>query len=273
MKIVDTYKDLLNAFPTSKFDLKSWEKYLFNISPSLQEVVVKDSSKYDFNKQVLPVINKALSNRSRLEVLHLNFLEVTKNFEKDLNDKLNINIDVDIILYLGLCNGAGWYTKVDNRRVVLLGIEKIIELGWEDITSLKALIYHELGHTWHDIVREGMNTDMNSSLFQLYQEGIAMVFEQTMFNDTNYFHQDKIGWLDWCMKNENDIKKEYLRRIEKKESTQDFFGDWCNYKGYSDVGYFLGAQFIRYMLKKNSLEEIAKMDILYIQTSLYLFLR
>ena len=30
MKIVDTYKYLLNAFPTSKFDLKSWEKYLFN---------------------------------------------------------------------------------------------------------------------------------------------------------------------------------------------------------------------------------------------------
>jgi len=264
MTIVDTYNEIIKTFSTLAFDLETWKKYSLTISPSLQEQVLKDSSKYSFNKQILPVINNALSNRSKLEILNTNFLQVTKNLEKEINDKFNINIDVDIILYLGLCNGAGWFTKFDNKRVVLLGIEKIIELGWEDITSLKALIYHELGHVWHDIQRDGSNIDNSSSIFQLYQEGIAMVFEQSLFNDINFYHQNRDGWLDWCLKNELEIKKEYLKRIDNSESTQDFFGDWCNYKGYSDVGYFLGTQLIRYMLKKYTLEEIAKMDMILI---------
>lgn len=261
MEIVDTYTDILNTFPISKFDIETLKQYLFKISPSLSEEVLKDSNKYGFGNEILPVIINALSNRSRLEILHFNFLEVTKNLEKEIFDKFHINLDVDIILYLGLCNGAGWYTRVDNRRVILLGIEKILELGWEDIPSLKALIYHELGHAWHDIVREGIDIEKNSSILQLYQEGVAMVFEQSMFKDTSYFHQDRNGWLDWCISNEKEIKEEYLKRINNNESTQDFFGDWCNYKGYSDVGYFLGTKFIRYMLKRYSLIEIAKMII------------
>ena len=260
MKIVDTYKDILNTFPTSQFALETWKKYALTISPSLANVILKDSSKYDFNKEILPVIKNALAKRVQLEILHTNFISVTKNLEKDINDKFNINIDVSIILYLGLCNGAGWYTKVNNKRVVLLGIEKIIELDWIDITSLKALIYHELGHVWHDMQREGMGVVKNSSIFQLYQEGIAMVFEQSMFDDINYYHQNRDGWLDWCLSNEKEIKGEYLKRINNNESVQDFFGDWCNYKGYSDVGYFLGTQFVRYMRKKYSLTEIANMN-------------
>lgn len=262
MKIIDTYEDILSYFPNSEFDLDTWRKYSLSISPSLPKEALKDSSKYDFNNQVLPVIINALSNKSALERLHINFIQVTKNLEKDIYNKFNTYLDVDIILYLGLCNGAGWFTKLNNKRVVLLGVEKIIELKWEDITPLKALIYHELGHAWHDIQRDGNNTNNSPSLFQLYQEGIAMVFEQDIFNDTNFYHQYKAGWLDWCLKNEEKIKKEFLRRIQSNESTQDFFGDWCNYKGYSDVGYFLGTQFIRYMLKKYTFEEIAKMDIL-----------
>ncbi|HRX44383.1 MAG TPA: hypothetical protein P5059_04005 [Candidatus Dojkabacteria bacterium] len=261
MTIVDTYNEIIKIFSTLAFDLETWKKYSLTISPSLQEQVHKDASKYDFNKDILPVIKNALSNRSKLEVLHTNFLQVTKSLDKEIFNKFNINLDLDIILYLGLCNGAGWFTKLDNRRVVLLGIEKILELGWEDITSLRALLYHELGHVWHDIQRDGSDMDNRSSIFQLYQEGIAMVFEQTMYDDTNYFHQYKDDWLDWCLNNEGEIKKEFLRRIQSKDSTQDFFGDWCNYKGYSDVGYFLGAQFIRYLLKKYTLTEIAKMKI------------
>lgn len=271
MKIVDTYKDINNYFFNSKFNLDIWRKYAITISPSLAKIIIKDSSKYDFNKEILSVIENALSKRDQLEILHTNYISVTKNLEKDIFDKFNTKLDVNIILYLGLCNGAGWYTKVDNKRVVLLGIEKIIELGWIDTTPLKALIYHELGHVWHDIQREEMSVEKNSSIFQLYQEGIAMVFEQTMFNDPNYYHQNRDGWLDWCLKNEKEIKEEYLKRINNNQSVQDFFGDWCNYKGYSDVGYFLGTQFVRYMLKKYPQIEIATMNISKISEEFSLF--
>lgn len=84
-----------------------------------------------------------------------------------------------------------------------------------------------------------------------------MVCEQMLCGDDEFYHQNKNGWLDWCKKNENEIKKEYLRRLDEKESVQDFFGDWCSYKGHSDVGYYLGCQFVKYLMKVNSLKEIA----------------
>lgn len=49
--------------------------------------------------------------------------------------------------------------------------------------------------------------------------------------------------------------------MERQESIQDFFGDWCSYQGRSDVGYFLGCQFVRHLAKKYTLKEIACMPL------------
>lgn len=103
------------------------------------------------------------------------------------------------------------------------------------------------------------NCPREQSIRQLYQEGIAMVCEQILCNNFEYYHQNKGSWLEWCLKNEAQIKKEYLNRIFNQESTQDFFGDWCDYKGYSDIGYFLGCQFIKYLQTKFILKEIANL--------------
>lgn len=53
---------------------------------------------------------------------------------------------------------------------------------------------------------------------QLYREGIAMVFEQTLCNDENRYHQNINGWLDWCKENNKMIKTEYLERITNKKN-------------------------------------------------------
>ena len=108
------------------------------------------------------------------------------------------NIELEIILYLGLCNGAGWATTLNNKDVILLGIEKIIELNWYNEDDLKGLIFHEIGHIWHKTYRNlffPANTQKEKSILQLYQEGIAMVCEQILCDDDHYFHQDKNGWL------------------------------------------------------------------------------
>lgn len=52
---------------------------------------------------------------------------------------------------------------------------------------------------------------------------------------------DKDGWLEWCRNNLSSIKREYAKRIASYTSGQDFFGDLYIYKGYSDVGYYLGC--------------------------------
>ena len=63
--------------------------------------------------------------------------------------------------------------------------------------------------------------------------------------------------------NEAEIKREYLRRVDKNISTQDFFGDWCSYKNHSDVGYYLGCggKFVKHLQRQYSLVDIASLNV------------
>lgn len=88
-----------------------------------------------------------------------------------------------------------------------------------------------------------------------------MVCEHILCQDDRYYHQNQNGWLDWCKENEAEIKREYLRRVDKNISTQDFFGDWCSYKNHSDVGYYLGCEFVKHLQRQYSLVDIASLNV------------
>jgi len=258
MKIINTCNEIKKTF-TDGFSIELWREYAAGISAELPLKCEKDARDYDFEKEVRPILDKAL-NEEKINNLDKSFRKVIDNLNSNLAKLFDEVPDISIILYLGLCNGAGWATTLDGKNTVLLGVEKIIELDWGDEANMRALILHEIGHLWHKLNGNLYLPDFTKrrkSIQQLYQEGVAMVCEQILCDDDEFYHQNKNGWLDWCRKNENDIKAEYLRRLNAKESVQDFFGDWCSYKGHSDVGYFLGCQFVRYLMKTNSLKEIA----------------
>jgi len=165
---------------------------------------------------------------------------------------------------MGLCNGAGWATTLDEEPAILLGVEKMIELDWCDAETIASLIYHELGHIWHTSVgkiNQKTTSTREKYILQLYQEGIAGYFEQLLSNDFTKYHQNKGNWLSWCYENKRDLNIEYLRRLQENESAQDFFGDWCTYQGFSNVGYFIGCEFIKHLTSKHSLNELANLDI------------
>ncbi|MBE6716443.1 MAG: GNAT family N-acetyltransferase [Ruminococcaceae bacterium] len=260
MRICNTCEKIKTTFANG-FDISVWRKYAEEISNELPSKCENDAKSYDFNKDVLPVIEDAL-NEEKINFVSRNFQTVIDTLNVNLSNLFDKEPDINIILYLGLCNGAGWATTLDGKNTVLLGIEKIIELAWGDETNMRALIFHEIGHLWHKL-----NGNLHISEFskrrkgiaQLYCEGVAMVCEHLLCGDNEFYHQNKDGWLSWCYKNENEIKREYLRRLDKKESIQDFFGDWCSYNGHSDVGYFLGCRFIEHLMKTYSLKKIANM--------------
>ncbi len=260
MKIINTCDKIKTTFKNG-FNIELWREYAGEISEELASKCENDAKSYDFNKDVLPVIELAL-NEEKIDLVSKNFQSVIDTLNENLTKLFKEEPDIDIILYLGLCNGAGWATTLDGKNTVLLGIEKIIELNWCDETDMRALILHEIGHLWHKLNGNFDIPDFTKrrkSIVQLYCEGIAMVCEHILCGDDEFYHQNKDGWLNWCYEHENEIKKEYLRRLDNKESVQDFFGDWCSYNGYSDVGYFLGCRFVRYLMKKNTLKEIANM--------------
>ena len=49
--------------------------------------------------------------------------------------------------------------------------------------------------------------------------------------------------------------------MEEGETIQDYFGDWHNIEGYSDVGYFLGVEFIWSLSEKYSDTEISNLPL------------
>lgn len=260
MKIVNTC-DRIKAVFANGFNIDLWRKYAGDISKELPLKCESDAKSYEFSKEIFPVIKDAL-NEEKINFVSRNFQAVIDTLNDNLSKLFDQEPDINIVLYLGLCNGAGWATTLDGKNTVLLGIEKIIELNWGDETNMRALIFHEIGHLWHKLngnLHIPEYTKRRKSIAQLYCEGVAMVCEHILCGDDEFYHQDKDGWLGWCYKNENQIKREYLRRLDKKESVQDFFGDWCSYNGHSDVGYFLGCRFVQYLMKSYSLKEIAKM--------------
>jgi hypothetical protein len=111
------------------------------------------------------------------------------------------------------------------------------------------------GRQWH------VNSICDKYILQLYQEGVAMYFEQLVTGDPDRYHQSGGDWLEWCRAYEYGLNAEYLRRLEFGESCQDFFGDWCGFLGHSDTGYFIGGEFVKALAKKHTLTELACLSL------------
>ena len=264
MKIVDTYSDIQSCFMDGVFNLNQWCKYAENILPNLSVKLQKDAKAYNFDKEIFPVIQNAFQNKEKLHIAHKTFLSTTKELIKSFTELFGEELDVTVIFYLGLCNGAGWATEINNQKVILLGIEKIVELDWCSQTAMKGLIYHELGHIFHyklRLLKDELNNDKEKSLFQLYTEGFAMYIEQLLCKDMSFYHQNINGWLQWCEDNQKRLFKLYLTKIDNNENTQEFFGDWNNIEGKSDVGYYLGCEMIRNLSSQYALKELANLNL------------
>ena len=273
MRIIDSLHSIPLCYEDGLFSLNRWRHYMQNVYPSAIGLIENDSAHYDFQRYVLPVLNAAANQPEKLAQLHRSFHSAVGPLDEAIRQSFHTAIDADIVLYLGLCNGAGWAVTVNGKPVVLLGIEKILELNWYDEKSMIALLYHELGHLWHHQERKlawGGETAEEKALWQLYAEGVAMFFEQTLCQNEHFFHQDQDGWLNWCTQNQTRLFAEYIRRIEHNESIQHFFGDWFRIEGHSDVGYFLGAALIRTALKEYAIDELPHLALPDIKRLLYL---
>lgn len=273
IKIVDTFEDLHKCFLEGNFSKDLWNQYIASFLPYAKKTIEKDAAEYSFEQQILPVLNSVLTKKERLVKLHQSFLDVVYGLEEKILKHLQIQVDVTIVLYLGLCNGAGWVISFSNVSHILLGIEKIIELNWYNQRDMRGLIFHELGHVLHEQNRTtaipSLLTLKDKALWQIYTEGIAMYFEQLLCEDEQFYHQDKNGWLKWCNENRCSLFNEYIRVIEENESYQKFFGDWCSYRNVSDTGYYLGCELIRLAHKTKTTQQILDLSLNEIEEFLY----
>lgn len=270
IRIIDTYADINRLFDSGNFNIDRWKTYINQIYDNSADIFISDmkeclgNGKYTYESDILPILNDVYE-KPKLEILHESFSRVVNQLNQKVLDTFGKELDVDIVLYMGLCNGAGWVTDINGVDTVLLGVEKIIELDWCDVNSMYGLIYHELGHVYqkqHGTLKRSFSDSKSEFLWQLFIEGIAMYFEQVLVGDLNYFHQDADGWKAWCEEHFLQIKTDFHNDLNvMTRQNQRYFGDWCRYYGKGDVGYYLGARLIQYIVKKHPFDELITFDL------------
>lgn len=282
IRIIDTYSQINSLFEDECFHQARWEAYINGIYDNSASIFINDledcldGASYTYEKDVLPILN-AVYRHEKLEELHTSFCKITEGLNQKVIECFGRELDIDIVLYVGLCNGAGWVTNVNDRDVILLGIEKILELNWYDIKSMTGLVYHELGHVYHkQYGKFYQQSDISSKNFiwQLFTEGIAMYFEQVLVQDFHYYHQDNNGWLNWCAEHYEQIVEDFYRDLPTMTKlNQRYFGDWVSYHGKGDVGYYLGARFVQQLCDKYDFHQLINMEIDSIYQEYLLFIK
>jgi hypothetical protein len=270
VKIIDTFEQMASFKAQIEQNpsgwLAYWHEYIDRCASELKEKVLQDSQGYALDEEIKPVLCQALTAEFHLLAeAHLHFEQVIAGISERFQLLFPQSRQVSVYFYIGLCNGAGWATKVGEEPVVLLGAEKIVELKWHSKADLESLICHELCHIAHSDLRKAhlvqdATANHSQAVWQLYQEGFAQRYQQLLAGKDGYYHQDRDHWLDWCEDNKSDLAGEYLSRILAGTSVQPFFGDWASYRGHADTGYYLGCEFIRSLETKYSLTEIACLE-------------
>lgn len=270
MRIIDTSVEMLNAFSSQQFDLAKWEAYADRLLPGLKPQCLADMNEcikggFSWETDFLPVLNAVfIEHRKRVRTISI-FHKITDHLDDQIISSFGKSIDADIVLYLGLCNGAGWVTKINGVLTILMGIEKIMELNWNDPLRMKSLILHELGHAYqaqYGVLERQFSSSQDEFLWQLFTEGIAMAFEQMVMKDPDYYHQDRNGWAGWCKAHLRVIANSFQADLQTMtRGNQRYFGDWVSFHGHPDTGYFLGTQFVKYLSDDHELDEMINWDM------------
>ena len=265
MNIINTYTDIESVFDIEHFNIEKWKIYIDKSIPGAKKLCIDDMQEcldagYSWQKDFLPVLDYVKENPDMCKEAINSFQAVTSNLDEIITQIFSRTVQVNVILYIGLCNGAGWVTEINGTTAVLLGLEKILELGWGNIDDMTGLIVHELGHVYqsqYGILHEKTDNFADEYLWQLFTEGVAMVFEQKVVENDEYDDQDKNGWKSWCDCNIKMIKQSFYEDlVTMTNKNQRYFGDWVNFEGYGDVGYYLGTKFVRFLLQNDEFDNV-----------------
>ncbi|MBR6376402.1 MAG: hypothetical protein IKS05_01400 [Oscillospiraceae bacterium] len=270
MRIVDTSHQLLSAFAAGQFDLQKWEAYMDAFVPGAKRLCLEDMREvlkagFSWEKDFLPVLNAVARDGDKREEAIRSFHRVTDRLDERIRERFGRSPAAELVLYLGLCSGAGWVTEIDRKPVVLFGIEKIMELNWQGENAMIGLVYHELGHVYQDcfgVLRREPVAMEEQLLWQLFTEGVAMVFEQEIAGSPDYFHQYDPAWQQWCGENLGRLKRAFAGDLPTMtHENQRYFGDWVRFEGRGDTGYYLGARFVRFLMEHEDFDSLIGWDL------------
>jgi hypothetical protein len=267
-RLIDTFDDFveywtLTCSKTIEQKLQLWENSYMIKYPELLEKQIQSYEELGLDwreiakKKVLSKLGKYFS---LMQKARENLIQVCSPTYERAIQALGLNFYTIFVIYVGIGCGAGWATQYKGHPACLFGLEKIAELNWCSQERLRGLVAHEMGHLVHMKWREefeNFETEEKDPLFLLYSEGFAKRCEYFILGKEVWNEAEDEDWILWCLEHRGWLAKEYLFRIDKKISVNDFFGDWLSIQGKRQTGYFLGHEFIRWLEENHNIREIA----------------
>ncbi|MBQ7491570.1 MAG: hypothetical protein IJT76_03080 [Clostridia bacterium] len=270
IRVIEGTKGLAAVFSRGGFSMPAWERYIDDLAPGVRALCEADlrevlAEGLSWEGDFVPLLNGAWADEACRARAAASLRAVTEGLDARIAARFGKSADADIILYLGLGNGAGWVTPVNGKTTILMGLEKIVELGWDSVDDMNGLVLHELGHVYQEqygVLRRQLDRPADAFLWQLFTEGIAMVFEQELAGGPAYYHQDKNGWKNWCAENAKQIARDFQADLPvMTRGTQRYFGDWALYCGRPDTGYYLGTRLVRHMMETAPFDALIAYDV------------
>lgn len=271
INVIDTFNDFRSCFERSleipvEDKINLWKTSYISNYPELEEKLIRDYEDTGINWREYAeksVFNRTRDDFDKMIEAHKNILDTQDYINKRASAMVDICFDINIVIYSGLCNSAGWVDRYNGKRAILYGIDKIAMLNWHTKEKIEPLLAHELCHVIHFELRgedrlsqDIENNKYNNGVWNLYEEGFAQYFENVLTGKDI----DSRGreWTVKCTEKEKELKKEYIKALNNTEiGTKEFFGDWFQVLGISDVGYYLGSKFIGELHKNYDIQAIA----------------
>jgi len=265
--VIDTYDDFL----TYRMDAVSksldeqvalWQTSYMAKYPELLRKQIRTYREMKVNwqdiaRRIIQLIPRRL--RSMQEARE-NLLQICETLFAKAAQKLGLDFDIVFVIYIGIGCGAGWATVYKKKPAVLIGLENIAQEKWHKKKKLEGLICHEIGHLAHMKWRNewtSFEKAEDNPMFRLYSEGFAQRCEEIILRRKTWHFEPNRNWRVWCEQRKSWLANEFLKRLERQASVNEFFGSWFNIEGKKQTGYFLGHTFIRHLEETSSLREIA----------------
>ena len=197
------------------------------------------------SQKIFPHIS---SRMPAMESAHQNIIDLFPSLCQQAFRKMDINIDMAGIVYVGIGCGAGWATTYQGKPAILFGLENCAECNWVGPVSISGLIAHEIGHLIQDTWRkQAGRVCSKGAWWQLFTEGFAQRCEHIIL-ERDSWHEASNGkneWVAWCTDKRAYLAGEFLRYAAEGKEIQPFFGSWYDIEGYSQCGCYLGHEAIR----------------------------
>jgi len=256
MKLIDTFSAAQTLLSTScncsaADSLAQWERYI-SAWPILRE---KCQAEYGDKWQEIyatRVFPNLCRDGEKIGLARNNLLTVLPRVLERCTRVFGCLGEINTVIYIGLGNGAGWVTDYAGAPSILFGLENIADLNWADTEALEYLVAHELCHVAHQVIygkEQWLALDedeLEGAYSRLYIEGFAERYQELILGRPVFSRYGE-HWLTWCRANHKRLAAMYLGRICMRKSVADFYGNWNQVEGHSDVGYYLGREFVLYL--------------------------